>query len=62
MDWDDVEPKKKTGIAVGDDLSNLSIEELQERIAALQDECTRIKAEIEAKQSTQSAANDVFKS
>jgi len=62
MDWDDLEPKKKTEIAVGDDLSNLSIKELQDRITALQDETKRIEAEIKAKQSSQTTAHDVFKS
>jgi len=62
MDWDDLEPKKNVGITIGDDLSNLSLKELHDRIEALSDEIERMKGEIDKKKSTQNAANDVFKS
>jgi len=61
MDWDELEPGKKPEIAIGDDLSSLSLEELNRRINALTNEIARIKAEITAKKSTQSAAEDIFK-
>jgi len=62
MDWDEPEPNKTTGIVVGDDLTNLSLEELHARIKALGNEIGRINDEVERKKSTQSAANDIFKS
>ena len=62
MDWDELEPKKKTVIQVGEDLSNLSVEELQHRIGKLANEIERVRAEIEAKRRTQSAAEDGFRS
>ena len=62
MDWDDIEPKKKVEIIVGDDLSQLSIEELRDRVEALKNETTRINEEIQSKQSGKSAADDIFKS
>ena len=61
MDWDDITHKKKLEIVVGDDLSNISVAELHERVDALTDEITRIRAEIQAKKSTKNAADDIFK-
>ena len=35
MDWDDLKPKPKKGVTVGEDLKTLSVAELEARIAAL---------------------------
>lgn len=59
MDWDESKPKPV--IAVGDNLANLSVLDLRERIEALRAEIDRIEAAMTAKQSTQQAAEDVFK-
>ena len=61
MDWDDITPKKNLQIIVGDDLSNISVVELHERVEALKGEVERIRAEIQARQSTKNAAEDIFK-
>lgn len=52
------DPKKHE---IGQDLSLLSVEELAERIAALQGEIARLEAARSAKQSTKSAAESLFK-
>ncbi len=61
MDWDDLAPKPKKGIAVGDDLKSLSVSELEARIAALEAEIERVRAEIGAKKAHEAAAAAVFK-
>ncbi len=61
MDWDELEPKKKAAIEIGEDLSSLSVEDLNSRIQLLEDEIERVRAEISARKSTQSAAEDVFR-
>lgn len=60
MDDDDAKPKKQ--IVVGEDLSQMSVSELTDRIAALKSEIARIEADIDAKQGALSAADAVFKS
>jgi uncharacterized small protein (DUF1192 family) len=52
----------KPGPAVGDDLSELSVEELKVRIEAFESEIVRLKADIDLKQSTKLAADSFFKS
>lgn len=61
MDIDDLEPRKKTDFEIGCDLSNHSIEELQELIETLGAEILRIEAEISSKESSRDAADSVFK-
>jgi uncharacterized small protein (DUF1192 family) len=61
MDWDDLTPKPKKGIAVGDELKALSVSELEARIAALQAEIERVQGEIGAKKAHEAAAAAVFK-
>ena len=64
MDLDD-EPRKKTGPLTDvekEDLSTISADELQERIERLQDEISRTKIEIKAKQSSRAAADAFFNS
>ena len=60
IDDDRPEPKPKT--AVDDDLSLLSLEELEERIAAFKAEIKRNEEELERKRVSLSAASSVFKS
>ncbi len=60
MEDDSVKPKAQ--IVVGADLSFLSVEELEDRIAQLREEIARIEADIQSKQGAKSAADAVFKS
>ena len=61
MDWDDLAPKPKKGIAVGEDLKSLSVSELEARVAAFAQEIERVKAEIATKKAHEAAAAAVFK-
>ena len=61
MDWDDVRPKPQKEITVGANLSGLSIEDLEARIAALTAEIERVKTELAAKRAQQQAADTLFK-
>jgi uncharacterized small protein (DUF1192 family) len=58
---DDDRPKKKITHEVGQDLTLLSVAELNERIALLQGEIARLEADIAKKQSSRSAADQFFK-
>ena len=58
---DDDKPKKKVVHEIGQDLSLLSVAELHERIALMQEEIGRLEADIAKKQSTRSAADLFFK-
>lgn len=62
MDWDEVRPKPAGEIVVGEDLSKLSVAELDARIKDLEVEIERVKAERDAKQRHESAASALFKS
>ena len=63
MDTDDLEPRKKPNLPLGaQDLSMMSIEELEERIAELTAEIERCRKTIESKQGSRAAAEGVFKS
>jgi len=59
---DDDRPAPKPKIAVDDDLSLLSLHELEERIAAFKAEIERNEEELERKRQSLSAADSVFKS
>lgn len=61
MDWDDMKPKPKPGLTIGESLETLSLAELEARIAALTGEIDRVKAEIAAKKAHEAAASAVFK-
>lgn len=65
MDADDLEPRRRRGEALAalarEDLSLLGIEELGERISALEAEIARIRAQLERKRGTRSAAEALFK-
>lgn len=61
MDWDDVRPRPKAVITVGEDLTTHSVADLEERIQALEAEIARVRAELAAKQARASAADALFK-
>ena len=63
MDTDDIAPppKKAKTYELGQDLSKLSVGELQALIEALKDEIARVERTLDAKQSSKSAAESVFK-
>ncbi|MCW5713619.1 MAG: DUF1192 domain-containing protein [Bauldia sp.] len=54
--------KKPAAHTVGDDLSRLSEDELEQRIAILRDEIARIEAVLAAKKASRSAAASFFRS
>lgn len=55
------EPRKKVVHEFGQDLSQLSVFELKERILALTEEIARIEKTVKAKESSKSAADSFFK-
>lgn len=62
MNLDDLQPRPTAKvIAVGDDLSALSVDELDARVQALEAEIERIKRERAAKQARNRAADQLFK-
>jgi uncharacterized small protein (DUF1192 family) len=54
-------PKKKAAHEIGQDLSLLSIAELAERMALLQEEIARLEAAMAGKRASKSAADTIFK-
>ena len=54
-------PKKKLQHEIGQDLTLISVGELNERIALLREEVARLEADIAKKQSSRSAADLFFK-
>ena len=61
MDDDAPRDKSTEIITPGQDISSLSIDELEERIAVYEAEIARLKVAIESKNASLSAANSVFK-
>jgi uncharacterized small protein (DUF1192 family) len=61
MDWDDIKPKPATGTMIGDNLSTLSVAELEARIKDLEQEIVRVSAELDAKRRHEDAASALFK-
>jgi uncharacterized small protein (DUF1192 family) len=59
---DDDRPRKKVTHEIGQDLSLLSVEELDERIALLTTEIARLEAAATKKRASKDAANSFFKS
>ena len=59
---DDDKPRKKVTHEIGQDLSLLSIEELNERISLLTSEIERLQATATKKRASKEAANNFFKS
>lgn len=62
MNPEEPERPKKIDVSVGDNLESLSVDELEVRIMALQEEIGRCQDEISAKQSSRASAESVFKS
>jgi uncharacterized small protein (DUF1192 family) len=54
-------PARKASHEIGQDLSRLSVEELGERVALLQEEIERLKREADRKSKQRSAANLLFR-
>ena len=59
---DDDRPRKKISHEIGQDLSLLSVEELNERIALLMSEIERLREPMTKKRASKDAANSFFKS
>ncbi|MDZ4369450.1 MAG: DUF1192 domain-containing protein [Afipia sp.] len=59
---DDNKPRKKITHELGQDLSLLSFEDIEDRIAALAAEIERLKADAAKKLASRDAANAFFKS
>jgi len=63
MDLDDLlPPKKPRGTAIGESLETLSVAELEKRIADLEAEIVRVRAEVDRKKRHEEAARALFKS
>jgi len=60
FDDDEARAKKRAALVVGEDLSAISVDELQERIELLEEEITRIRKAIDDKQGARSAADAIF--
>lgn len=65
MDLDDILPPKRKGELLAElaaqDLDRLSVDELSERIAALQAEVARTEAKLDGATRFRSAADELFK-
>lgn len=59
--YDEDQPKKKTEHEIGSDLSLLSVDELNARIALLTEEIARLEAERNRKSASRSAAESLFR-
>ena len=58
---DEDRPKKKIAHEIGQDLTLLSVGELDARVALLREEIARLEADKTKKQATRSAADQFFK-
>ena len=58
---EDERPKKKIAHEIGQDLTLLSVKELDERVALLNEEIARLEADKGKKQAQRSAADQFFK-
>lgn len=61
MQDDDDRPKKKITHEIGQELALLSVKELNERIALMQEEIARLEASIASKQTSRNVADAFFK-
>jgi uncharacterized small protein (DUF1192 family) len=61
MDFEDLDPTESTDYTVGADLSELSVDELNDLITLLKDEIGRIEQNMKEKEAQRSAAASVFK-
>ncbi len=62
MFLDDDRPKKPAKAQPGENLADLSIEELRVRIDIYRGEITRLENEVEAKEKSRTAADSFFRS
>jgi len=60
MDWDDTQRKPAKQIIVGEPLSDLSVDELDQRIVNLRAEIIRVEGELKSKRSQNAAADKLF--
>jgi uncharacterized small protein (DUF1192 family) len=60
MDLEDLAPKKKPDMVIGEDLAAISIAELEHRIQLLEAEIARIGESIRSKQASKAAADAFF--
>ncbi len=58
---DEEQPKPVSGIVIGGDLSDSSVEELEERITLLRAEIERVEAAIESKRRSRGEADSFFR-
>ena len=58
---DEDRPKKKIAHEIGQDLTLISVKELEERIALLKAEIARLEADIKGKQASRNVADQFFK-
>ena len=58
---DDDRPKKKIAHEIGQDLTLLSVGELNERVPLLKEEIARLEANAKSKQASKSSADQFFK-
>ena len=58
---DDDRPKKRPAHEIGQDISLLSVGDLEVRIQILSDEIARLRAALEARHASRDAAASVFK-
>ena len=58
---EDDRPKKKIAHEIGQELALLSVEELNDRIALLNDEIARLQTALASKRASRSAADQFFK-
>jgi uncharacterized small protein (DUF1192 family) len=58
---DEDRPKKKIAHEIGQDLTLLSVRELDERVALMKEEIARLEADKAKKQAQRSAADQFFK-
>lgn len=61
MDLDDERRQPVRQMVIGENLTGLSVAELEQRIAALQKEIERVKTELAAKRAHGDAAASLFK-
>lgn len=59
--FDEDQPKKKVSHEIGADLAAISADELKARIALLKEEIGRIEADLAAKSSSRSSAENLFR-
>jgi uncharacterized small protein (DUF1192 family) len=58
---DEDRPRKKISHEIGQELTLLSVAELQDRIGSMREEIARLEADIVKKQASRSAADQFFK-